>query len=409
MSRPIEEILTPEFGVQLRQAREAKGLRLEDVAAKLRIQAHYLHAMETGNLKALPPNPYRGAFVKQYAKLVGVSLVPPAPVPAPPTKSVPEVAADVAKATVEAVQTASKATESAVKKSVSQVKDAFDELTSRELWEEAEQVRRERLGLETTPKPEPPALNIKPVVPERRSYSSTTTETETVTIAEEDDSYDDVYPAKMSNMSKIIVGFLVVATCVILYLIFFDTTSKEIQVVGQSQPVAPEVRTEDTNVVTAPPVSSVGDSMSLTLTAKEQVWISVTPDSRGGFRGTLEPGMSKTFIAANQYLLYLGNQHALDITFDGRKLSQLPSIPNSKIVVRGLVLTRDKVYTDTTRAVAAPVPEPKVTTPPKDTVKPTPPPVTPPVQKKKEPEPQKYPGPVRIPVPAPPKLDTNGN
>jgi transcriptional regulator with XRE-family HTH domain len=404
VSHSIDDILTPEFGAALRQAREAKGLRLEDVAAKLRIQLHYLHAMETGNLKALPPPPYRSAFVKQYAKLVGVSLVPPAPIPPPPVKTVPEVAADVAKATVEAVQSASKATESAVKKSVSQVKDAFDELTSRELWEEAEQVRRERLGLETSAKPEPTGLNIKPAATERRSYTPPPTDQPPEVAQAEDEAYEDVYPSKMSNTSKIIVGFLVVATCVILYLIFFNTTSKEIQIVGQSQPVVPEIVKEDTVADTVAPVSAVGDSMILTLTAKEQVWVSITPDDRTGYRGMLEAGMSKTFVAANQYLLYLGNQHALDIMFDGRRLSQLPSIPNSKIVVRGLVLTRDKVYTDTASSKPA-VPAPPVVKV-EDTVKKSPPPAP----KRKEPEVKRFPGPVKLPVletPVP-KVDTSG-
>ena len=99
--------------------------------------------------------------------------------------------------------------------------------------------------------------------------------------------------------SKIIVGFLVVSTCVILYLIFFNKTSEEIQVVGQSQPVVPAVITEDTTTTPAEPVSTIGDSMVLTLTAKEEVWVSVTLDEKPGFRGTLEAGMSKTFTAAN--------------------------------------------------------------------------------------------------------------
>jgi hypothetical protein len=321
-------------------------------------------------------------------------------------KSVPEVAADVAKATVEAVQSASKATESAVKKSVSQVKDAFDELTSRELWEEAEQVRRERLGLDVAAKPEQPAgLNIKPAPPERRSYTPPPPEVTVAKEQDDDEAYEEVYPSKMSNTSKIIVGFLVVATCVILYLIFFNTTSEELQVVGQSQPVVPVFEKEDTTVdTTAAPVSAVGDSMTLTLTAKEQVWISITPDDRPGYRGMLEAGMSKTFVAGNQYLLYLGNQHALDIMFDGRKLSQLPSIPNSKIVVRGLVLTRDKVYTDTASIKAAAPPAPPPAAKVEDTVKKSPPPVA----KRKEPEVKRLPGPVRIPIPETPlpKVDT---
>src|SRR6185436_17964300 len=79
VSRSLEEILTPEFGALLRQARESQGLRLEDIAKKLRIQVHYLEAMEGGNIRVLPPPPYRSAFIKQYASTLGVSLTPAAP------------------------------------------------------------------------------------------------------------------------------------------------------------------------------------------------------------------------------------------------------------------------------------------------------------------------------------------
>lgn len=403
MSRNLEELLTPEFGALLREARETRGLRLEDIAKKLRIQVHYLEAMEAGNLRVLPPNPYRSAFIKQYSKLLGVPLTI-SEAPQPPAKSVPEVAADVAKATVEAMQSASKATESAVKKSVSQVKDAFDELTSRELWEEAEQVRRERLGLDRPSKPEPAGFSVKGTG-ERRSYTATPIE-ETATI---EDEYEEMYPAKMSKASKIVVGSLVVATLVVLYLVFFNKSSDELQVVGQSQPVVlqahknpPSVEdTVETSPVIAP--ASTGDSMVLTLSAKEPVWISVTPDDRTGFRGTLEAGMSRTFVAANKYLLYLGNQHALDITFDGKRLSQLPSIPNSKVVVRGLVLTRDRVYTDTatgTKTTATKIQKSTKksgsdTTSKKSAAS---------VPIRKEQEPRKYPGPVQFPIP---RSDTN--
>lgn len=414
-------MLTPEFGAALRQAREAKGLRLEDIAARLRIQAHYLHAMESGNVKALPPNPYRSAFIKQYASTLGVSLTPAAP----PQERKPdtiakatELATTAAKATVEAVQSASKATESAMKKSVTGVKEAIDELTSRELWEEAEQVRRERLGLETPSKPEPAGFKIKETA-DRRSYTTLPPATPHSESKEDDEEYADVYPQRMSRASKIVIGLLVVATSIILYFIFFNTSTKQLQIVGQSQPSAVSAETHDSAEESEPAATlGAGDSMVLVLTAKEKVWVSVTPDNHPGYRGMIEAGTTKTFIAANRYLLYLGNQHALDIVFDGRKLSQLPSIPNSKVVVRGLVLTRDKVYTDTTAVAQTPSPPPPTTvkltptSPARDTTVKNPQPVVvkPLPARQKEPAAPHLPGPVRRPTKEPPviTLDTNG-
>lgn len=62
-------------GDTLREAREAQGLSLAEVAARTRIPVRQLEAIETGNYAALPSITYSVGFAKAYARAVGVDEV----------------------------------------------------------------------------------------------------------------------------------------------------------------------------------------------------------------------------------------------------------------------------------------------------------------------------------------------
>ncbi len=59
-------------GRELRDIREAQGLRLEDVAADLRIQLDFLEALEAGRYKDLPGAAYAVGFLRTYASRLGM-------------------------------------------------------------------------------------------------------------------------------------------------------------------------------------------------------------------------------------------------------------------------------------------------------------------------------------------------
>lgn len=61
-----------EMGATLRQAREQRGLRLEDVAETTRIRIKFLAALEDERLGELPAEVYARAFVRTYAELLGL-------------------------------------------------------------------------------------------------------------------------------------------------------------------------------------------------------------------------------------------------------------------------------------------------------------------------------------------------
>jgi cytoskeletal protein RodZ len=73
---PVEEELAESeispVGEQLRSAREAKGISLEDLAAQTRIPQRHLASIETGDWDNLPAATYTIGFAKSYAGAVGL-------------------------------------------------------------------------------------------------------------------------------------------------------------------------------------------------------------------------------------------------------------------------------------------------------------------------------------------------
>ncbi|MGC1392983.1 MAG: helix-turn-helix domain-containing protein, partial [Coleofasciculaceae cyanobacterium] len=62
-----------ELGSRLRQCRNAQDLPIEEVAAKTKIQARLLNAIEEGRLEQLPEPVYIQGFIKQFAEALGMN------------------------------------------------------------------------------------------------------------------------------------------------------------------------------------------------------------------------------------------------------------------------------------------------------------------------------------------------
>jgi cytoskeleton protein RodZ len=61
-----------DIGARLRDAREAKGLSVDSLAAKTRVSPRMLSAIERNDLSTVPPRPYGRGFVRAYAQEVGL-------------------------------------------------------------------------------------------------------------------------------------------------------------------------------------------------------------------------------------------------------------------------------------------------------------------------------------------------
>jgi cytoskeleton protein RodZ len=66
----------PSFGATLAAAREAAGLSVGDVAARLRLHVNQVRALESENLARLPEAAYVRGFVRSYARMLAIDPAP---------------------------------------------------------------------------------------------------------------------------------------------------------------------------------------------------------------------------------------------------------------------------------------------------------------------------------------------
>lgn len=66
----------PAIGPSLKQAREARGLSVEDVASHLRLSVRQIHALENDEFSALPEATITRGFIRNYARLLEISSEP---------------------------------------------------------------------------------------------------------------------------------------------------------------------------------------------------------------------------------------------------------------------------------------------------------------------------------------------
>jgi cytoskeleton protein RodZ len=67
-----DHVPTSAIGAELRDAREAQGLSLADIADRTRIPSRHILAIEDGDYTKLPAATYSAGFVRTYARLLGL-------------------------------------------------------------------------------------------------------------------------------------------------------------------------------------------------------------------------------------------------------------------------------------------------------------------------------------------------
>lgn len=93
------DFATGGIGAQLRQAREAAGISVEEAASDLRLSRSLLHSLEADDFQRLPPPIFTRGYLRNYAQLVGLDPEPlvaaydrhaGAPAPAPARRERPD-------------------------------------------------------------------------------------------------------------------------------------------------------------------------------------------------------------------------------------------------------------------------------------------------------------------------------
>ena len=268
------------FAEELKEQREKSGLSIQQMATKTRIDLKFLEAIELGNFAFLPEL-YVKAFIKQYAKTVGID-------------------------------------EDLILKKYEAAKEgkqfSSNPPASKEETKENE-IAAPEAPIKETPSPEA----SKPAV-------STTSTLKSYNDLPKQESVDETKANKQLMMFGIGgVGIIIIAA--LLYFLVFNKSNDIIvaetpidEVIAQSneryvENSSPEQNLSDSTTVIAP-----SDSLYLTLTAKETSWVFVILDNNRVQEFTLSPNSKFTITAAKEFKATIGNSGGLSLQLNNKPI-----------------------------------------------------------------------------------------
>lgn len=252
-------------GQRLRQAREAKGLTVQQVAAQTKISSRYLQAIEADDPKSLPGIFFYKSFVQQYAGCLGVPM--------------------------------------------EELRWALDRLAP----------PPERIVEQVSDLPEPQTQFLREPEPITSQLGFRVGVLILMLIA-----CSAVY-AIWDKMQRNAAAPAVQTTQD--SKVTARETAKQVEAAPVPAPAPasasapPIVTTEPAPESALPPISV--SKVSLLIKAKEQTWFRVTGDGKVEFAGTLEPEQSKAFDGFDRASLLVGNAGGLDVTFNGKPMGAI--------------------------------------------------------------------------------------
>lgn len=275
------------FADELREQREKSGLTLQQLANKTRIDLRFLEAIEQGNFAFLPEL-YVKAFVKQYAKTIGLDE----------NLSLKKFeAAREGKEFESDPVVEEKPEQNVLKKETTDLSD-----------QEAHQS-----AIETQiPQPQKPIIKstspLKSYIDETKHKSS-----------------DDDNKAKNQLLIFGLGGVGVLIIIALLYLFVFNSSDKIIveetpidEVIEQSSQRYEEELPEQQITSDSTIVSNNPDSLYLTFFAKETSWVFVVLDNNRTQEFTLSPNSKFSIAAMNEFKATVGNSGAVTLQLNNQ-------------------------------------------------------------------------------------------
>lgn len=276
------------FADELREQREKSGISLQQLATKTRIDLKFLEAIEQGNFAFLP-DLYVKAFVKQYAKTVGLD-------------------------------------ENLMIKKYDAAKEGkeYDPNQPEPEIKNDEPVKKE-------PSPEP----VKKAPPPLKSYFENPLEKK----PEEEKS-------NKQGMLLLIIGAAAIVVIALVYIFVFNKSDKIVveetpieEVIGQSSQRYEEEPAEQ--VASDSTVSGIStDSLHLTFFAKENSWVNVILDNNRVQEFTLYPNSKFTVSALNEFKVTVGNSGGVSMLLNNQPVNfsgRSGSVRHFKLDKTGLV------------------------------------------------------------------------
>ncbi|MGB5850134.1 MAG: RodZ domain-containing protein [Ignavibacteriaceae bacterium] len=283
------------FTDELKEQREKAGITLQNVAAKTRIDIKFLEALEDGNFNFLPEI-YVKAFIKQYAKVVGLDE----------------------EETLQKYILAKEGKEEAVEK-----------VKQQNIGEKKQDTvnQKTKSGVETNK----PAKIF--------TYDSTRKK------SNEDDK---------KKQKQIIIGGSVIGAALLLLLIFSVFINGSDDIIVEEKPYDEVLQEtpnryieEETNQTTEEKITANIEELTLTITnvdSTDSSWVLVIVDDKSIEDFLLLPKISKTIKANNNFNFTLGNSGVVNLNLNGKVVE----INGSRGVVRHYKLDANglkRVYT----------------------------------------------------------------
>lgn len=247
------------FADELREQREKSGISLQQLATKTRIDIKFLEAIDQGNFAFLP-DLYVKAFVKQYAKTIGLDE----------------------NITLKKFEAAREGKEYDPNEQTAQ-----------------QEVKKEQI--KTEPVKAPPAAQPKPTVTQKTFFENPL-----------EKNPEDERKNHKQNQIYIISAVAFIILLVLVYLLAFNKSDK---IIVEETPIEesieqPTQRYEEQTVESAPVEATEQvsyDSLYLTFSATETSWIYTIIDDKTVNEFTLSPGSKFTIAAANNFKATVGN------------------------------------------------------------------------------------------------------
>ncbi len=285
------------FADELRQQRENSGLTLQQMATKTRIDLKFLEAIDQGNFSFLP-DLYVKAFVKQYAKTIGLDE-------------------NIALKKFEAAREGNE----------------FDPNPPAPI-EEVKQAEVPKVELPKTEAPKPIEQSTAPL----KSYVDDHKQK-----LDEDES--------KANSQLLIFGLGGVAIIIIAALVYFFIFNKSDKIIVEETPIEDLIEqgsqryveeegiseqiTSDSTMV---PVSS--DSLTLTFYAKETSWVFVVLDNNRTQEFTLSPNSKFSVAASREFKATVGNSGGVTVQLNNQPVDftgRVGSVRHFKLDKTGIV------------------------------------------------------------------------
>ncbi|CAG0926363.1 hypothetical protein TFLX_00033 [Thermoflexales bacterium] len=276
-----------DIGSQLRAAREAQGLTLEQTFKATRIKTSFLEAIEANQFHVLPGPVQARGFVRSYANYLGLDGEHLASVLDADKSAVGDVRPLPADAKPIVTPTPSAA------KSIVQAPP--------------------KPAVSTAPKP----TVIQPAKSTQSSGTRPTLKLPTLALSK---------PTSSASPSGGIPTWALILGALVLFVLGVMLVISALSSAGQS-PAPEELNNLPNTIGTLPTtdrleqaVASASDGpVSITLKAGEHVWVRVSLDGQTAFEGMLDPNTVKDWLATNQVIVETGNGAALTVMHQGQE------------------------------------------------------------------------------------------